>query len=67
MFSGRMISKAYGNARSYPNLKYVYCPGIFWRDSSKTQETSARTAGLEFKIRTPDLPNATKKLFLCFI
>ena len=23
-----MISKAYGNARSYPNFKDVYCPGI---------------------------------------
>ena len=23
-----MISKAYGNARSYPNFKYVYYPGI---------------------------------------
>jgi hypothetical protein len=38
-----------------------------WGDSNKSQETSARTPGLEFKIRTPDLPNAMKKGISCFI
>jgi len=38
-----------------------------WRDSSKLPETWGRFAGLEFKIRTPDLPDTTKKGLSCFI
>ena len=68
---GRLVvewSVKHTEMRDHTPISSMFTMLLFaWRDSSKSPENSARTAGLEFKIRTPDLPNAMKMELSCFI